>query len=105
MSMQCQIQLTTFTLYACISHQISKFHDTYPFDGLLIDINEIANFEDGNSTLKKEKESVMSKFINPPYSINNQGFKAPLNTKALAVHAVHYGDVLEYDAHNLYGMA
>ena len=47
----------------------------------------------------------MSKFINPPYSINNQGFKAPLNTKALAVHAVHYGDVLEYDAHNLYGMA
>ena len=42
---------------------------------------------------------------NPPYSINNFDNKAPLNTKTLDMDALHMnGTVLEYNAHNLYGL-
>eukprot|EP00197_Chlamydomonas_leiostraca_P010624 CAMPEP_0202870766 /NCGR_PEP_ID=MMETSP1391-20130828/16729_1 /ASSEMBLY_ACC=CAM_ASM_000867 /TAXON_ID=1034604 /ORGANISM="Chlamydomonas leiostraca, Strain SAG 11-49" /LENGTH=1290 /DNA_ID=CAMNT_0049551399 /DNA_START=24 /DNA_END=3896 /DNA_ORIENTATION=- len=41
----------------------------------------------------------------PPYAINNQNGHLPLGWKTLAMSAVHHGGVLEYDAHNLYGLA
>ena len=40
---------------------------------------------------------------NPPYGIRNQGGSAPLNTKTLDMDCVHFGNVLEYNAHNLFG--
>ena len=41
--------------------------------------------------------------ISPPYGINNQGNKLPLETKAVSTDAVHYGGILEYNVHNLFG--
>ena len=42
----------------------------------------------------------------PPYAINNFDRKAPLNTKTLDMDARHMnGTVLEYNAHNLYGLS
>jgi alpha-glucosidase (family GH31 glycosyl hydrolase) len=79
--------------------QISKFHQLLPVDGLWIDMNEISNFCNGECS-----SSIRTDPLSPPYSINNQGNKAPLNTKAISVDAVHYGNVLEYNAHNLFGL-
>lgn len=42
--------------------------------------------------------------VSPPYAIDNQGNKVPLETKAVSTDAVHYGGILEYNVHNLFGM-
>ena len=87
-----------------ISHslyQISRFHDMLPIDGLWIDMNEISSFHNGE--IIQTSPHTKSNIINPPYAINNKGSKAPLNIKTLDPDAIHYGGVLEYDAHNLYG--
>ena len=42
----------------------------------------------------------------PPYAINNFDTRSPLNTKTLDMDALHMnGSVLEYNAHNLYGLS
>ena len=44
--------------------------------------------------------------LNPPYTINNDDRKAPLNTKTLDMTALHMnGAVTEYNAHNLYSLS
>jgi alpha-glucosidase (family GH31 glycosyl hydrolase) len=43
-----------------------------------------------------------NKYDFPPYNIKN-GYGL-LSTKTLAMSGVHYGNVSEYDAHNLYGL-
>ena len=69
-------------------------------------MNEISNFCNGACTSSGSPvKPVEVDPNNPPYKINNQGSKAPLNTKTLDMDAVHYGGVLEYDAHNLFGTA
>lgn len=41
---------------------------------------------------------------NPPYRIHNQGSTGTaLNVKTLDMDSQHYGGVLEYNAHNLFG--
>ena len=40
----------------------------------------------------------------PPYRINNGNSRKDLNVKTLEVDAYHYGGVLEYNVHNLYGI-
>lgn len=80
-------------------------------DGLWINLNEISNFCNGecsNPSLSHEQQLRSVKKlqfdpVNPPYRINNDGTNAPLNTKTLDMDAVHNGQYIEYNAHNLYG--
>ena len=71
-------------------------------------MNEISNFCNGEcSSLSQEATAVDGlKFDpnNPPYKINNQGSSINLNIKTLDMDAVHYGELLEYNTHNLFGM-
>jgi len=79
-------------------------------DGLWLDMNEISNFCNGecygDSHPEESRRSVdVLKFdpFNPPYRINNQGNRIGLNIRTVDPDAVHYGGVLEYNCHNLYG--
>ena len=81
-------------------------------------MNEISNFCNGECTsdvdfvsdtnevrnsIYMQQENVGFDPNNPPYAINNQGNHIPLNIKTLDMDAVHYGGVLEYNSHNLFG--
>ena len=84
-------------------------------------MNEISNFCSGecnsshshrkalrlNASQKKSRvlrSGVQFDPNDPPYHIHNQGSQnVPLNSKTLDMDAQHYGAVLEYNAHNLYG--
>ena len=76
-------------------------------------MNEVANFCNGfcidkrksqSSTRKIEKTPSKFDPNNPPYKINNRLEQLPLNFKTTDMDVTHYGGILEYDAHNLYGM-
>ena len=91
-------------------------------------MNEISNFCDGEC-LEEEKYHIPYQSLSesgtrigprrqtetkrvgfnpdsPPYAINNFGFNASLNHRTLDMDATHLdGAVLEYNAHNLYGLS
>ena len=100
------------------SMQIKDFLNLVNVDGLWLDMNECANFCDGQCSsaslvenivatmMKKEQAQKMAGNFdpnNPTYLINNRCFRTPLYTRTLAMDAQYYGGVLELDAHNLYG--
>ncbi|KAL9240492.1 hypothetical protein vseg_014703 [Gypsophila vaccaria] len=76
--------------------EINRFQDDLKFDGLWIDMNEAANFMTSqplpNNTLD-----------NPPYKINDAGGRQPILSRTIQTSALHYGNVTEYNVHNLFG--
>jgi len=104
------------------TESVQDFLNMVPVDGLWIDMNEVANFCTGDdlSTCsyplpfepkaeEKERENIPRRKgfdpNNPNYKINNANIEAPLNRKTTSMDAYHSQNVLEYDAHNIYGIA
>lgn len=102
--------------------QIRAFLAQVPLDGLWIDMNEASNFCtgacDSNSDKAAESSALRSLSASqyarygpdfdpnkPPYAIDNDGNRDPLDSRAIAADAVHCDGTLEYDAHNLYGFS
>ncbi|KJE94142.1 lysosomal alpha-glucosidase [Capsaspora owczarzaki ATCC 30864] len=104
--------------------QIQTFLAGVPVDGLWIDMNEISNFCNGEcdsatSTTPAQAAQLLERLatsppaghmagfnpVSPPYAIDNQQQHQPLNIKTLDMTVQHYGGVLEYDAHNLFGLS
>jgi alpha-glucosidase (family GH31 glycosyl hydrolase) len=75
--------------------QLQKFQATSVFKGLWLDMNEASNFIDGE-------------LYHSPTIINCTTMpwcpqEDDINARSLDVGAVHYGNVLEYNFHSLYG--
>ncbi|CAD8187090.1 unnamed protein product [Paramecium pentaurelia] len=93
---------------------ISKFwnemhkhlYNQVEFDGLWVDMNEPANFCDGecglNSNLHNHQQRIdkMNENINFAYIPG----AISLSNKTLPPHLIHYGNYLHKDVHNLYGI-
>uniref|UniRef100_A0A803MKV0 Alpha-glucosidase n=1 Tax=Chenopodium quinoa TaxID=63459 RepID=A0A803MKV0_CHEQI len=76
--------------------EIKRFRDIIPFDGIWIDMNEASNFITSAPTPG-------SSLDDPPYKINNSGGRVPIISKTIPATAMHYGNVTDYNVHNLYG--
>lgn len=75
------------------TNEIRLFRDLLAVDGLWIDMNEAANFITSPSNPN-------STFDNPLYRFNNG---KNINDRAIPVTAYHYGNLSEYNVHNLFG--
>jgi alpha-glucosidase (family GH31 glycosyl hydrolase) len=77
------------------------FLNGVPIDGIWIDMNEISNFQDGNAV--EVENATLGDPLNPTYRINNLNNHAALNAHTTGMNCLHYGGILEYDVHNLFG--
>jgi len=106
------------------TQQLKNFHDAVPVDGIWIDMNEVSNFcnvdgrgqvcantsPGGCPTAQQTTCCLVCSTVDssnsldfPPYSIHNK--YGLLSTKTISMSATHYGNISEYDAHNLYGIS
>lgn len=104
------------------NEQLSRMHKLLEYDGIWIDMNEIANFCHGLTCAREDNVTCpntgsISKITTcclscvddnnewnyPPFEINNVGSRATLFYKTVSTSSLQYGDVRQYDSHNLYG--
>ncbi|KAI8535338.1 hypothetical protein RHMOL_Rhmol10G0166600 [Rhododendron molle] len=76
--------------------EINRFWNLVPFDGIWLDMNEISNFNTSSPT-------PFSTLDDPPYKINNSGSHLLIIDITIPATALHFGNITEYNAHNLYG--
>ncbi|KAL9240489.1 hypothetical protein vseg_014700 [Gypsophila vaccaria] len=76
--------------------EIRRFLNLLPVDGLWIDMNEVSNF---NSSIPARGSTL----DDPPYKINDSGERRPIINKTMPPSALHYGNIPDYNVHNLYG--
>ncbi|KAF4037503.1 Glycosyl hydrolases family 31 [Phytophthora infestans] len=106
------------------SEQIQLMYKSFTFEGLWIDMNELANFcpgskctrnpvdtcpKTGNSTTMticcRHCSVNVNKYDNPPFAINNAGNHDAIYHKGISTAALQYGGLRQYDTHNLYGLS
>uniref|UniRef100_H3GKG8 alpha-glucosidase n=1 Tax=Phytophthora ramorum TaxID=164328 RepID=H3GKG8_PHYRM len=103
--------------------KLEQLHQNVAFDGLWIDMNELANFcpgfecvRDPNETCPKIGNSTTMTicclscstneniYDKPPFAINNAGSHDAIYNKAISTSTLQHGNIRQYDAHNLYGI-
>mmetsp|Transcript_28046 Transcript_28046/g.24755 ORF Transcript_28046/g.24755 Transcript_28046/m.24755 type:complete len:343 (+) Transcript_28046:747-1775(+) len=82
----------------CDAYWADMLEDLYkkmPFDGIWLDMNEIANFNNGELDRNGK-----TKYEEIPYQPGNR----ELRTKTISMDAVHYGNIQEWDVHELFSI-
>lgn len=74
---------------------LERTYSNVKFAGIWLDMNEPTNFANG----EVGKEWEMSKFDRLPYTPGGQ----PLKTMTISMDGQHYGGILEFDVHDLFG--
>ncbi|ETL39223.1 hypothetical protein L916_09388 [Phytophthora nicotianae] len=104
--------------------QIQLMYKSYNFDGLWIDMNELANFCPGTTCLRDLAETCPkggnsttmticclnctdneNSYDNPPFAINSADNHDAIYSKGISTTALQYGGLRQYDTHNLYGIS
>ncbi|KAG2796611.1 Alpha-glucosidase, partial [Phytophthora cactorum] len=104
--------------------QIQLMYKSCNFDGLWIDMNELANFCPGTTCVRNPAETCPKRgnsttmticclncsdngnnYGNPPFALNNAGSHDAIYNKGISTTALQYGDLRQYDTHNLYGIS
>lgn len=103
------------------TEEIKQWFAQVPLDGLWLDMNEIANFCNGDCNFPTPSREQMKMDYSafpgvgihgsqfnphyPPYKIDNggRGQELILEHRTAPMDAVYHGDLLEYFMHNLYG--
>ncbi|GAA0140753.1 glucosidase [Lithospermum erythrorhizon] len=79
-------------------NEIDMSHKILSFDGIWLDMNELSNFITSPATPS-------SRLDDPPYKINNRFSQASINVNTVPASSLHFGNITEYNAHNLYGFS
>jgi len=74
---------------------LDVLYEKVPFAGIWLDMNECANFVDG-----EEDRWDRSRYDQIPYTPGQR----PLKRKTISLDAVHHGGIVEYDAHGLFSL-